>query len=1434
MSMFDTISPLSPRTLGGTTLRLLDADTVIDDSTGERYRLSGVDAQEVDKIIQGQFKPGDAGGEAATDAVYELMNNNGYINAKPILDENGEIQMDDGGSRIIAEFTNDSGESFTDKALYEGIFNPSERTNAEQDLIASIGQSQRDKDFLYAGEDEAVDPDDWDKARGQIEEALANEGFKQFGLKRIAANEAELAQANEAGVGAYYNQNMVETRSTDRTLNNEALNPWSDSWDKSMISVAEAASGIKNMFGELTDNEYIAEAGRLGVQRNRNELSKYGTSIQDWKDVDSFSDGIDYVVNNTMMSIPYIAIAGASALAAPLVGTAAGALGAGAGISSLVTTAAALSAPSAVYAAQTWNEMEGKKNMAVAATSGILQGALDRIGLQFIFKGGTATKVLLNEAVDNLVKNGLKIAGQPIRQVSREEAKNIVGAATRRSLIDFTADAAKAAKGQLAKKQIIKRLATRAGKGGFGELGTEALQELTAYTSASLGSDKTFDWNEATDRMISGAIAGYTLGTTLSVPGAIYDLGAWTDLAVRKAPAEAKRLSEAGARVERKRAENGQRAVDAEIDRLTRIFEREKGYTPNRSQIENLAEQAREPGSRMQTVDEILAEERQRVEATKNNSSGDQTTRVNNQTVPVTRSAFTSLEQRSNDHDAVEKDTSLGGYVGRAMKGAKKFLIKSSSVMDQRLRDQSGAIDMLGALFGSNLEMSFSGRDFESAKIDRVSQYSNMVDDPRNFYSIMNNGNISNADKKIEVSDKVYDLLYEATSETGKFDENKIPLDTPDGWSGLNYDRNAIIKLGQDLEGLSDKMWRNQRQYNPNLGRIDGYLFRFKTLNKASVSANRSDFEAKLVEEYSELGMTPAKAKDLTDKILENSEINTIDDAAAENFDVTKGGIIPGSHRTRSLGMSENDAFKDYMERDIFANVASAAKSAARFEMHRKYIGENGEIIASLLDQAQFDDGVDKKEVDRIASEIKDYLNAESGNYKRPTTDEGKKLVALQKGLMFLATFSMLGLATVSSIVEIALSGRALTADQIYRRKGAKSKDTSLESFGSELAKVLADLMGFTSDTVRWKDPGLGNESKGQQIIRDLGYYDWDVGAATVTGVSETNPLHQRYYELFFKMTGLTGWTNFTRAMRGSIAADFMYDHIGKIIEFRKKKRANPKLQKDNDVQESEEMLRNLGVNVDDMVTLQEKLGSNLFDNPNQSQLTPKETEVMLENMRTGTFNFINDAVALPTVGNRPLIYQDPRFALLTQFQGFIATFSANHIPKMYRQYIRRGNPSMKYNAFALMTTMIMLGFASQYLKDLIKFAGSDKEMLTAGNPYLDTGEYVQRGIRASGLLGVTERLLDTAGFGLYDDGRSKNMLDWTWKTVSGEAPAAGIINRGVRIGSKLIDGEIAEAGQQASKFLPGLGVAGGASRLGDIGSAVSDALPNWNFKGDD
>ena len=77
--------------------------------------------------------------------------------------------------------------------------------------------------------------------------------------------------------------------------------------------------------------------------------------------------------------------------------------------------------------------------------------------------------------------------------------------------------------------------------------------------------------------------------------------------------------------------------------------------------------------------------------------------------------------------------------------------------------------------------------------------------------------------------------------------------------------------------------------------------------------------------------------------------------------------------------------------------------------------------------------------------------------------------------------------------------------------------------------------------------------------------------------------------------------------------------------------------------------------------------------------------------MNHAKFNFVNEAIALPGTANRPLFYQNPHLAMFTQFQGFIATFTANHIPRLWGDYVRRGTPAMKYNAFAIMSTMILL-----------------------------------------------------------------------------------------------------------------------------------------------
>ena len=72
---------------------------------------------------------------------------------------------------------------------------------------------------------------------------------------------------------------------------------------------------------------------------------------------------------------------------------------------------------------------------------------------------------------------------------------------------------------------------------------------------------------------------------------------------------------------------------------------------------------------------------------------------------------------------------------------------------------------------------------------------------------------------------------------------------------------------------------------------------------------------------------------------------------------------------------------------------------------------------------------------------MKNYLDAESGNYKRATSDVGKKLESIQRSFMLFTTLAGLPLATISSFVELALTGRSLTASQLNGLFKAQGKE---------------------------------------------------------------------------------------------------------------------------------------------------------------------------------------------------------------------------------------------------------------------------------------------------------------------------------------------------------------------------------------------------------
>ena len=1293
MGLMDDLKKVTPTTLGGTNKQFIDADTLVDSDTNEKYRIQGINAPEVEKFIDGRYKTGTAGGEVATDTVVGLANNQGFTNVTPLLDENGEIQRDDFG-RILADLTDENGVSFKTRVLEEGVFDPNKYTTDEDYVAWEIAKAKKDKERLEGRYTE----DEWANAAETIQDGIYAEGGKRLGFKQAAVDEATLAWAKQNGLGYLFAEQNVQVRSYDRDLNNNSLNPLSDAWDQGWTGVTESSYGVLNLLGETTGSEWLSEVGEAGVERAQARLGDKAKILVDYKDVNSFGTAAEFLGNNLALSIPY--------MAATVVGTAA----------APVTYGTSLALPVSLYTGQTWNEMEGEKNAAVAVASGVAQATLDRVGLGAILGGlkGKASKDILQAGINELMKKGL----------SKEAAEQTIMQASRRELANLAGEAAKVAKRQLAAKKLGMDLLKRTGVGAGAEGITEGLQEATAYLGAVYGSDKQFNWEELNERVIAGAVAGSALGGALSVPGTAYDAGAWADVAYRLQGADPASQSQSFQYAEEERARHG--------------------YLPT---IEQNAAEAR-----------VLAE--------------------------ATPSQFTLEDRATADAERRQKQGTWNEAAERLGNIQSLWQGSVRNILTPNLQQKSRSARVLADMFGGNLQRIFAGSNYENTKHHRVAIYKNMVDLPQNFYAGFNNGKKSNQSMKNQISDRVYKTLQTAVDKDGNFDPSKIPESDPM--------RQQIIKLGNDLNVLSNKMYADQKKYSPDLGYVKNYLHKYKALDKAAIEKNRRGFEAALKKEFK---MTDAAAAELTHNIIDNPEINDVDEA----FSVVRGGFKPTSHKKRSLGLSEKEAFKEFMDRDIFSNVSKAAKAASRFTAHREFVGENGKIITQLLDQMEAE-GVSRAEVDKVAAGMKNYLDAESGNYKRPTSDAGRRAVEIQKNFMLWTTFAGLPLATVSSFVELGLSSRALTKDQIFGKKG------SLRTAGREIMDTIAS-MGKNIASLATNKEVTVSQTSGKQRLRDLGFYEWDVGAATTTGVTEVSQTKQYYLEQFFKWTGLQGWTNYTRAIRGAIASDYMLDKAQTIYENELAGEGG-----NRETAEAKEALLNLGVDPVQFTAIQTKLEGKI-------PLTPEEEAFMEQSAREGTYNFINDAVALPSAANRPLIYQDPRFALFTQFQGFMATFTANHIPRLWGEYVKRGTPAMKYNAFAVMTTMIMLGFASQYLKDLIKYG-------TTENPYLDKPEYIQRGIRSSGLLGTSERVLDLF-FPLYGDSRTDGPVDWVFTQTRSESPALSNIARLGKGVGRFIEGDVGEGVRNVAKTLPIVGPLSGLTTLAGEGAS------NWNFKGE-
>ena len=1354
----------------------LDADTVTD-SQGRLLRVQGLSAPEIMHATDKGLTEAGAGGWETTKQVEGIANKLGYNKIEYLTNPNGSPMLDATKTRQLIRIKDSQGRDLVESLSMYGIGDLG-RYSSKNEIDARLwGEAQVNPNLDPYNDSEL---NEFQKARIAIDETTKAERLHELRAKKVALNEQELAALNAdrqpgESVTAYnfrkrmakdYSDLLVQVRHTDRTLSNKALHPWSEGFDIGWTGAIEGMFGAVDMIGEKTGFNWLESIGEDGVKRQREylknkpdlkmslltpELDIEGNVIgNDW-DVDGIGGFFEYIGNMAAVSLPYMGVTFAGALAAPLTGGTS--LAAATGVSALSGAGVSMLAPVSMYAGQTWNEMEGdKKSATLASAAGITMAVLDRLGIKGLMGlGGTGGTLLKKSTRDQIVKKILK-ENVDLRRIERSQglrgrqltpkltesgARALLAKQTRMVAVSYLDDAAKKAKEQLTARNILRALTVRGGLGFGIESTTEVGQELTGYLAAVFGSDKQFDAVQLTDRLTNAAIAGGTLGAGFSVPGVATDVAAWTDVAVRKAPAEADRLHQ---EEQWRESEKVKRKIIIGKDRNGKpVYQRDANgnfvYESVQLSIDDLQKQ----------------------------NVKDQANRAN------PRSKIKKTGEFSDKSGAGKRELKTRGVGERTSDAFKSIPMLLKGAMPftfWKAAFESKAMRKLGSQFNGFLHRIHSGETFEEFKHLTLAKYRNLMQSPAEVAKAAGFGTINPVQLSTIINDfarwvgkrKIIKTVTNADGTVShslnpRFNWKKAP-------ASIRKHRKWLEVYAMNAARLGDMLWNDQKNAREatgkkwDVGTIPNYILRYKAFNKVAIEKKKNAFIDALVKHKK---LSREAATKIANDILNNRDI--VDGSSL--FQVGRGKQKPGSHKGRKLNLSDDKNFDEFMETDAFVNVSNSAKSATRYIAYQKFVGDNGEVINEYLEQA-LDEGMSEKDVNRMAVAVQDYLDAESGNYKRIQNETWAKI---QKNLLVWTTLAGLPLATISSFVEYMMTMRALSPEQIEKTFKGSAREFAKATWSTMMNPRLSSTQ-----------QRIEKENR-QQDLKDLGFFDWDVGAAQTTGATENTYASRYLLDKYFRLIGLQQWTDYTRNVRASIAEDFIRNHIETIIRQRRSGKIRT-----NEVQEAESQLSNLGINVGRLVAL--------WDGPNvipgigvESEANIKViqdwTQEFEQMMNHAKFNFVNEAIALPGTANRPLFYQNPHFALFTQFQGFIATFTANHIPRMWGDYVKRGTPGMKYNAFAIMSTMILLGFVSQYLKDLLKYGAS--------TPYLDRMEKIQRGIGASGMIGVAERPLDFF-FPIYETS-SKGNIEWFFNTVSGEAAALSNLSRAAKGATQIVAG---------------------------------------------
>ena len=1291
----------NPLGLSGTSWAFLDGDTVRDSTTGKSVRLRGIDTRETAKYLRDSgFKEGELGGDAAASYISSLASKHGFTNVVT-TGEKGEYD------REIGDILDKDGNSFVDTLIKTGVVSPSRFSSKEDVDLALLGIAKRD--LKPSGEPLS----DWDNARQAIYEA-ETEQYGGLPINKLIAFDAAEYQANpDLYMGIKQRVKGADYEGRSRT-------PFGTGFDIGFATLYKSLNTLGATIANRVGASEIEASFAADAEANQRSLELLPTLKTDVTQIDwtSFDEAATGALGMLGTSLPFMGATITGMAAAPF------------------TSGTSMAIPVSVYTGMVLDEMEGSiedKSLTVAVFAGAAMTALDRIGL----KGLVSPSQMITKEGREAVIDG--IAKKRYRDLSPADAKKAASKEfidlTKKEMLTFVDDAKEFAASQIQKGHLFREGVKRLSRASASEGATEALQELTQYTAAVIGSEKEWDYNEVEHLMTNAIVAGGLMGSTFAVPGVAIQTGNW------------------------KSAGDFYGEDDGRFDNF------------NTSVLNELEE---EYNGEVPTIDEF---NRQNAEAAKNKPKG----------TPGDSNTVNDMADQHNPPATTAEF--LQAFVRNPMVAVRHGLMNTY----RKAKGKSPTLAIIVDSLGSSMNRVVNGVSMEQDQQLKMASFDSVMRKQEQIEASFDMPlGLSSAQRSKFVSDlayRFYKQVLEPSSKSGKeMDWSKADKDLVDN-------KEALLMLNKDLQGLGYTLLEvtNKARNINGEGKVNtliNWSYRHKSFRREYIAKNRDRFSELLQKEYK---MSKVEADNLTDSIINNESVSTLGDA----FDVTKGGVNPSLTKERKLHISDRPAFDDFLEQNIFKNMGDASRETARFSAHRTYLGKDMSFLGMQLEkvQAELERTMEPEEarklVNEIAYDLRNFINAESGNYNvlhNQTLKQGQKYLTL------LTTIQHLSLAAVASIVEMPMIVQGVPREVIVKNAATQGylfggavgsylrnlmsisrvaqPREEMETF---LDKKLAELRGV-DDT----DPRFMFYTNMKELLGQTGFKSQETGAATTTGVQETNEMTRSLLDAFFKANFLHDQQDMHRMMRLSFFNDFFIDKLDLISQS----------QGEVDtvgVAEAKKMFRELGIPTNLMIRLGNKLKNN-------EPLTDAETETYKREFLNGANNFVTQAIPLPSAFNRPLFYSDPRFALLTQFNGFTSTFTANQLPRLWNQ-ISKGSKGLQYGTVATMSNMLILAFLSQGIKDELKYGEE--------SPYLTDNQKIQRAIYSSGLLGTPERVISSnLMFPLYGSD-TYGVGDFVWENVAGEAAASSTIGRLYNMVDSAIEGEGDKFERNLYKSLP-------------------------------